>query len=101
MPDLDLIVGGSHVRVYSFLRDVRPVLINFAAAVSIEAGHWAERVQLVDAEHRGDWVLPVLGQISAPTGVLIRPDGHVDWVGEGTTSGLLDALGRWCGPQPT
>jgi 3-(3-hydroxy-phenyl)propionate hydroxylase len=101
MPDLDLIVGGSHVPVYSFLRDVQPVLINFAAARSIDAGYWAERVHLVDAEYRGDWVLPVLGQVSAPTGVLIRPDGHVGWVGEGTTSGLLDALGLWCGPQPT
>ncbi|MCW2601213.1 MAG: hypothetical protein JWM02_3042 [Frankiales bacterium] len=101
MPDLDLIVGGSHVPVYSFLRDVRPVLINFAAAGSIDAGCWAERVHLVDAEYRGAWVLPVLGQVSAPTGVLIRPDGHVGWVGEGTTSGLVDALGLWCGPQPT
>jgi len=77
MPDLDLVVGGAQVPVYSFLRDVRPVLINFAAVGSLDAGFWAERVHVLDAEYRGDWV------------------------GEGTTSGLLDALGLWCGPQPT
>ncbi|MGB9377037.1 MAG: FAD-dependent monooxygenase [Mycobacteriales bacterium] len=101
MPDLDLLVGGRQVRVYSFLRDVRPVLINFADARSPDLDLWAERVQLVDAAYGGDWLLPVLGHVSAPTGVLVRPDGYVAWVGEGTTSGQLDALDRWCGPQPT
>jgi Aromatic-ring hydroxylase, C-terminal len=30
--------------------------------------------------------------------VLIRPDGHVAWVGEQTEAGLADALTSWCGP---
>jgi aromatic ring hydroxylase-like protein len=30
--------------------------------------------------------------------VLIRPDGHVAWVGDGTDSGLPDALTTWFGP---
>jgi 3-(3-hydroxy-phenyl)propionate hydroxylase len=29
--------------------------------------------------------------------VLIRPDGHVAWVGEGDWSGLAQALDRWFG----
>jgi len=29
--------------------------------------------------------------------VLIRPDGHVAWVGDGTSSGLEDALTTWFG----
>jgi hypothetical protein len=29
--------------------------------------------------------------------VLIRPDGHVVWVGEGTDHGLRDALATWFG----
>ena len=38
---------------------------------------WAARVQLVDAAHVGVWELPVLGEVTAPTAVLIRPDAHV------------------------
>jgi hypothetical protein len=28
---------------------------------------------------------------------LIRPDGYVAWVGDGTAAGLRDALTTWCG----
>jgi 3-(3-hydroxy-phenyl)propionate hydroxylase len=44
------------------------------------------------------WELPVLGGVSAPTAVLIRPDGHVAWVGDGTDQSLRDALTTWFGP---
>ena len=37
------------------------------------------------------WELPVLGA-AAPAAVLIRPDGYVAWVGDGTDAGLRDAL---------
>jgi hypothetical protein len=33
--------------------------------------------------------------------VLIRPDGYVAWVGEGTHLGLTDALTTWFGPPST
>ena len=39
----------------------------------------------------------MLGAVSAPTAVLIRPDGYVAWVGEGTDAGLADALTTWFG----
>jgi hypothetical protein len=39
----------------------------------------------------------VLGEVTAPSAVLIRPDGHVAWVGEGTDEGLAEALERWVG----
>jgi hypothetical protein len=39
----------------------------------------------------------VLGQVAAPTAVLIRPDGYVAWVGEGADTGLRDALTTWFG----
>jgi hypothetical protein len=58
---------------------------------------WAQRVQRIDAKYSGDWVLPVLGQVAAPSDVLIRPDGYVAWVGEGTDTGLRDALTTWFG----
>jgi hypothetical protein len=59
---------------------------------------WADRVRLVDAEYVGPWELPALGAVVAPTAVLIRPDGYVAWVGEGTQQGLEDALTTWFGP---
>jgi len=46
----------------------------------------------------GVWELPVLGAVNAPTATLVRPDGHVAWVGEGTNPGLTDALTTWFGP---
>jgi hypothetical protein len=55
-------------------------------------------VQLVDAFYDGAWELPVTGTVIAPAAVLIRPDGHVAWVGDGTRSGLEDALAIWFGP---
>jgi hypothetical protein len=29
---------------------------------------------------------------------LVRPDGYVAWVGDGTDAGLADALTTWFGP---
>ena len=44
------------------------------------------------------WELPALGAVTAPTAVLIRPDGYVAWVGEAPEPGLADALTTWFGP---
>ena len=40
----------------------------------------------------------MLGAVAAPAAVLIRPDGYVAWVGDGTEPGLADALTTWFGP---
>jgi 3-(3-hydroxy-phenyl)propionate hydroxylase len=55
-------------------------------------------VKPVDATYDGAWELPALGTVAAPTAMLIRPDGYVAWVGEGTQTGLADALSTWFGP---
>jgi 3-(3-hydroxy-phenyl)propionate hydroxylase len=60
-----------------------------------------ERVQLIDATYGGTWELPALGAVTAPSVVLIRPDGYVAWVGERTLSGLPEALTTWFGPPIT
>ena len=97
MPDLDLTADGP-LRVFTLLHDARPVLLNLGKTDIHEITPWAERVRLIDAEYAGIWDLPVLGEVTAPTAVLIRPDGHVAWVGQGTQEGLVDALTTWFGP---
>jgi 2-polyprenyl-6-methoxyphenol hydroxylase-like FAD-dependent oxidoreductase len=99
MPDLDLVTGSGPRRVFTLLHDARPVLLNLGAPGALDIAPWADRVQVVDARYAGVWELPVLGAVTAPTAVLIRPDGHVAWVGDGTDEGLRDALTTWFGPE--
>ncbi len=97
MPDLDLVTANGPQRVFTLLHDARPVLLNLGAPGGFDITPWADRVQLIDAKYVGVWELPVLGVVTAPTAVLIRPDGHVAWVGDGTDTGLRDALTTWFG----
>jgi len=97
MPDLDLVTAAGEVRVFSLLHRARPALIQFGAMDVIDTTPRAERVQQVDAKYGGVWELPVLGPVRAPSAVLVRPDGYVAWVGEGSAAGLSDALTRWFG----
>jgi 3-(3-hydroxy-phenyl)propionate hydroxylase len=98
MPDLDLVTPDGPRRVAELLHDARPVLLDLGEPDSLDLGPWADRVRQVRAEHSGAWELPVTGTVTAPTAVLIRPDGHVAWVGEGTPAGLTEALTTWFGP---
>ena len=99
MPDLDLVTADGPLRVFTLLHDARPVLLNLGEPGGFDITPWADRVQLVDAEYAGAWELPVLGAVTAPTAVLIRPDGYVAWVGDLTQLGLADALTTWFGPR--
>jgi 3-(3-hydroxy-phenyl)propionate hydroxylase len=98
MPDLDLVTASGPRRVFTLLHDARPVLLNLGEPNALDIAPWADRVQRVDARYAGVWELPVLGAVAAPTAALIRPDGHVAWVGNGTDQGLRDALTTWFGP---
>jgi 2-polyprenyl-6-methoxyphenol hydroxylase-like FAD-dependent oxidoreductase len=98
MPDLDLATADGPLRVFTLLREARPVLLSLGEPGGFEITPWADRVQRIDATYAGTWELPALGPVSAPPAVLIRPDGYVAWVGDRTQRGLADALTTWFGP---
>ena len=98
MPDLDLVTAERPLRVFELLHDARPVLLNLGEPGDFDIGPWADRVQLIDASYLGEWELPVLGAVTAPDAVLIRPDGYVAWVAADRTDlGLRQALATWFG----
>jgi len=97
MPDLDLVTAQGPRRVFELLHRARPVLIDFGEPGDIDITPWTDRIQHVEADHAGTWELPVLGKVPPPVAVLVRPDGHVAWVGEGTQAGLHHALTTWFG----
>ncbi|MGW4894008.1 rifampin monooxygenase [Kitasatospora sp. NPDC004240] len=71
-------------RLYELLRGGRGLLLDRTGQLSADG--WADRVDhVVDAD----------AELDAPA-VLLRPDGHVAWVGEGQRD-LLDHLARWFG----
>ncbi|MGM9487330.1 FAD-dependent monooxygenase [Ideonella sp. YS5] len=100
MPDLDLVTADGPARVYSLLHTARPVLLSLVEQRGLldEAAPWSRRVLGLQVRCEGPWELAGFGTVTAPAGVLIRPDGHVAWVGEGSVQGLGDALRQWCGP---
>jgi 3-(3-hydroxy-phenyl)propionate hydroxylase len=102
VPDLDLDTESGPRRLFTLLHAARPVLLNLGEPGALDIAPfapWADRVRRVDARYAGAWELPVLGAVAAPSAVLIRPDGHVAWVGDGTDQGLRDALTTWFGPM--
>ena len=99
VPDLDLVTPNGTRRVFTLLHEARPVFLNLGEPGRFDITQWADRVQLIDAEYTGKWELPAIGAVTAPTAVLIRPDGYVAWVGDVTQPGLAGALTTWFG-QP-
>ncbi|MCM3689132.1 rifampin monooxygenase [Kocuria rosea] len=74
-------------RLYELMRQGRGVLLDATGSLSV-AG-WADRIDhVIDTGAE-------LEQMDAPA-VLLRPDGHVVWVGA-DQAGLLDQVPRWFG----
>ncbi|MFD8042665.1 rifampin monooxygenase [Streptomyces chartreusis] len=80
MRDLPLKQG----RLYELTHDGRGLLLDGTGRLSVEG--WAGRV---------DHVVDVSEDLDVPA-ALLRPDGHVAWVGEDQEE-LLEALRRWFG----
>jgi hypothetical protein len=96
MPDLELVMDDGPRRVFTLLHEAKPIFLSLDGAIDISP--WADRVRRVVAHVTGSWELPMFGGVDAPKSVLIRPDGHVAWVGDGADAGLAAALTRWFGP---
>ncbi|MFG3498479.1 rifampin monooxygenase [Streptomyces sp. NPDC047928] len=77
-------VGLKRGRLYELMRGGRGLLLDQTGRLSV-AG-WADRV---------DHVVDVSEELDVPA-VLLRPDGHVAWVGEDQRD-LLSRLPRWFG----
>jgi rifampicin monooxygenase len=77
-------VGLKRGRLYELMHDGRGLLLDQTGTLSV-AG-WADRV---------DHVVDVSEELDAPA-ALLRPDGHVAWVGEDQQD-LLGRLPRWFG----
>lgn len=80
--DVTFAGGGS---LYPLLHRGRGTLVDQTGALSVQG--WSGRVDVVTEQS---------DELAAPA-VLLRPDGHVVWVGENQT-GLREALERWFGP---
>jgi 3-(3-hydroxy-phenyl)propionate hydroxylase len=98
IPDLDLVLDGETRQLFTLLHNAEPLLLNLGEPGEIDIGGWADRVRLVDAQCSVRWELPVVGAVSAPSAVLVRPDGYVAWAGDPADPELTDALGVWFGP---
>ena len=76
MPDLDVVTADGPLRVFTLLHGARPVLLNLGEPGGLDIAPWADRIQLIDATYDGPWELPAIGAVTAPTAVVIRPDGQ-------------------------
>jgi 3-(3-hydroxy-phenyl)propionate hydroxylase len=97
MPDLEVVTNDGATRVFTLLRDARAFLLNLGDPHTIDITPWADRVRSIHATYAGAWELPLIGPVTAPTAVLVRPDGYVAWAGEGSQDGLAEALTKWFG----
>jgi hypothetical protein len=85
-PDVPLVVSSTETHLAALLHPGRPVLVDLTGSL----GAWSAAVDVVAASS------PSTSDIDA---VLLRPDGHVAWVGTpgSEEDGLADAVHRWVG----
>lgn len=102
MPDLALTVEGRPLQLFTLLHHACALLFNLSGPGGPDVSPWADRVTRIDADTDDAWELPAIGVVAKPAAVLVRPDGHVAWVGHasqaGLQGGLAEALTTWFGP---
>ncbi len=100
LPDHTLVSSQGATTAFELLHTGRGVLLDFAddAAVREAGARWAERITVLTGKPDG---LPASSLVDGASAILVRPDGHVVWVGTEERDGLEEALTRWFGsPLP-
>jgi hypothetical protein len=80
------------------LHDGRPALLNFGEPDHFDIAKWVDCIQSTDAHHECAWEIPILDAVTAPTAVLIRPDGYVACVADLAQARPAAAHFTWFGP---
>ncbi|WP_020398153.1 FAD-dependent monooxygenase [Kordiimonas gwangyangensis] len=96
MPDIELATATGTTTVSALLYAAKPVLVSFTDSNFGDLTCWSDRVRTIHARYSGSWELPVIGTVTAPGAVLIRPDGYVAWTDHDTQKPLQSALATWC-----
>ena len=97
IPDLEVTTSNGPTRIFKLLHHADPLFLDLDLTAALPAGPWCDRIKRIDATYNGIWELPVLGEVAAPSAVLIRPDGYVAWAGNDSVNGLDTALDTWFG----
>jgi 3-(3-hydroxy-phenyl)propionate hydroxylase len=97
MPDLDLVTSEGPTRLFNLMHDARPLFVSLGAPECGVPEPWNGRVRQVEATCDSACEIPVIGVVPTPPAVLIRPDGYVAWIGDGSPEGLTEALRTWFG----
>jgi 2-polyprenyl-6-methoxyphenol hydroxylase-like FAD-dependent oxidoreductase len=98
VPRAELVTAGGPTSTVELLHLGMPLLLEHTSAgpgpVIEAACPWADRVRPAWGKAGASWLTPEVGA------VLVRPDGHLVWVADGTEP-VEAALTRWFGvPQP-
>lgn len=98
VPDLDIETTDGPTRIYRLLEHADPLFIDFGLNSEAGADALPTTVRRIAASYSGAWHLPVIGEVQAPTAVLVRPDGYVAWAGTAPDGQRQEALTTWFGP---
>lgn len=96
MPDIELATATGTTSISALLQAAKPLLVTLCDCDLGDLADWRDRVSVVGARYSGSWELPVIGNVTTPAAVLIRPDGYVCWTDHNAQIPLLTALVTWC-----
>jgi hypothetical protein len=104
VPDVNIRSGPTTSRIYDLLHLGRAVVLDLSGSDQLRAATagWEGRVNVIQASCSPEpWTVPGAGAVSAPTALLIRPDGYVSWVNGGSQAlaRLQESLITWHGPR--
>ena len=83
IPDLELTRGEDTVQLYSLMHGAKPLFLTSGDAPADLEG-WADRVTIEQVTFPETWRIPVTGEVASPRAVLVRPDGYIAWIDDGS-----------------